>query len=254
MVYKHYYPSCSLILRDHLFTTPSPLEPVPTPGSAPVTYSHRRRYSPGNCPDADNYSLLPHRKLSNASPNLDLILVWRDVYRFANPIFQDTYERILMVRFAGYHLLGDGVIRKYLCRRYEPLPSRMHTLDIDISNISSFQGRGEVGSFSLTTILPKLQTLIIQDAFTCTNTTSLLAKYPDATQSCSSDKESKARSADFKDLVREAITKRMQLPQAVWIAGGVRDGFDGKKDQKYWGASCFVLWMRMEGVTRNSCE
>ena len=49
-IYKHCYPPWSLVLRDHLYTIP------------------------------------PYRRFPNASPGLNLILVYRDIYRIANPI------------------------------------------------------------------------------------------------------------------------------------------------------------------------
>ncbi|KAK5316216.1 hypothetical protein LTR70_006384 [Exophiala xenobiotica] len=148
-------------------------------------------------------------------------------------------------------------LRKDLCRRSEPLLSRTHTLDIDISSISRFQDIDDIddiGSSAFATALPQVQALVIRDAFTCTNTTSLLARYPDANHPYSSDGESEAQSTYLKDLVREVVEKRMGLTQGGWIAIAVTEWFDRKGAQRYWGPLRFVFRVRIEGLTAGTYE
>lgn len=239
-VYRYCYPPWSLVLRDHLCTTPLISEFVPT------TCSHLRHRSSRSCPDADKNSILPHGTSPNASPGLNLILVCRDVYRVANPILQDSYQGILEVSLADYHLLGNKDLCEDFCRRYESLLSRTHTLDIDVSNTNSFKDSDHIGRSAFTTALPKVQTLVIRDAFMCTDTTSLLARYPGVTHS---DKETEPQNADLKALVGKVIEKHVDSTQCMFIALAGHDWFDSKSVEKCPGAFHFVFRMQIEGLT-----
>ena len=187
------------------------------------------------------------RNLPISTPSINLLLVSRDVHRLARPVLESSYTGTLDVSLAESCLI-DEKIRNDCCVRYRQLLARTHILDIDVSK-SPFSGSGpgsrydDMGDIDVSAHLPGLRTLVLRDAFKCTNVGPRLAKYGIDV----SDPDWETRSPKALSLVGDMADKRLNLSQLWVIIVSICDGYRKGPPREDWSV-WYKFRMRIEGM------